>query len=233
MMLLGANDGIEALKAILGYWWAILGALVIGGMVVVECVKYITNNWRRTREAQFEAGQLENEAKLKALMLQQGMPPDEIERVLASGSGSLGRRRGEGQLEELMIEQGIPADQIERVLRAKKSGGASPDAEALVVETLVKNDYNAEHIEKVLAGARSHGKINDDTVRLVKVMAENWMKADDIERVLRAQRAGKARTIDIKAALAEAGVADSEADKVLREVQAGDDPQRKAPPRSA
>jgi SOS response regulatory protein OraA/RecX len=232
MMLLGSGDGVQVLQGVLKHWFAILGALVIVGIVIVESVKYATSNWRRAREAQLEAGQLENEAKLKALMLQQGMPPEEIERVLASGSGALSRKRGETQLEELMIENGIPADQIARVLKARKGEVSDVDAEAQVVETLVKNDYKAEHIEKVLAGARSHGKINDDAVRLVKIMAENWMKAEDIERVLRAQRAGQAKTIDIKAALADAGVAANKADKVLRAVQSDDD-EREAPTRSA
>lgn len=59
---------------------------IIGGLLIAVAA-IITSNWRRVKQAEFEAS-------LKAQMLDQGRTIDEIERVLAAGRR--GGRRSPG-----------------------------------------------------------------------------------------------------------------------------------------
>lgn len=218
-MMLSVSEAAELLNTLLDHWLVLLGGLVLVGVILTESIKLVLNNWRRSREAQYNAQQLENEAKLKALMIQRGMPLDEIERVLATGGAARKSRGDDTRLEELMIEQGMEASEIQRVLRARRGAGSSRNNEPSLVEMLVENDYKAEQIEKILKAARVKDEVDDDALHLVRVMAENWMSAEDIERVLRARRAGPTQPAEIKAVLSQAGVDDAKAERVLRAVK--------------
>jgi len=54
------------------------------GITVMVAVNVVANQWRKVRQAEYRAIQIEAEAKLKTEMVQRGMTADEIERVIRS-----------------------------------------------------------------------------------------------------------------------------------------------------
>ncbi len=222
---------VEIINAVAEHWLLVVVIVMFTCWAVVEMVRVVAKNWRRIAEARYQAAVLENEAKLKALMLQRGMPPEEIARVLASGSGSMkADDAGSGQLEKMLLEHGIEADEIKRALHGS---GESGSHETEIVEKLVEAGYEADDIAGILTAARINSQIEADAVRLVKVMADNEMDSDDMERVLRARRSGKVVSIDVAAALKGAGVGNTKIDRVIRAVQGDDQAGPDAPTRSA
>jgi hypothetical protein len=109
--------------------------------------------WRAVKQS-------EQRAQLTAMMLERGLKPDEIERILLAAAA----------------KPGAAADPPD------------PDPEVAIVKHLTDNDYDGDDVQKVLGAVRQFHPIDDATVRLVKTMAENWAEADDIASVIRNRR---------------------------------------------
>jgi hypothetical protein len=152
--LLAGDEEIALMIAVIGV--AVAAALVFAFWIVVD-------GRRKTRIAELKAEAADNEARLKALMLQRGMNADEIERILSAGDATA-------------------------ELRSEPIGDEhARNPEARIVQVLADNGYGGEDIERVLRTARVDGAIPATAVRTVETLAGNWAKAGDIERVLRTQ----------------------------------------------
>jgi SOS response regulatory protein OraA/RecX len=184
----------------MGEWLSKLdgGTLVwvaaILGVTVYSIVAALIQAWRRVRSAEMEAS-------LKQQMLDKGLSPEDIERVLrASGkSGGGPASTGAGTraaVVETLAENGLSGDDIERVLRAFQDGSradrhAAPapgSAERVAaVETMLDNGLSAEDVERVLKAFAADAPLTAaQRTALVEKMAQSGMDAKDIERVLRA-----------------------------------------------
>jgi len=142
--------------------WAVAVVAIVAAVwtAIYFIVKTASSNHRRTRLATLQADAAENEARLKALMIQRGMSAAEIEQVLASGA--------------------VPKTNFVEV-------DEHQDAEARIVRVLSDNGYNGDAVQSILKAARVNGRIDPAAAQLVTTLAENWAKAGDIERVLRSR----------------------------------------------
>lgn len=149
----------------------LIALVAVAGGMLTGIIALVAKQWRRVRLAELEA-------TLKQQMLERGMVPDEIERVLRaspeeagaeSALAALARRSSNGTAEgnapgrsvlgkavlvEKMVENGYEAKDIERVLRAfgdDDSAAGSGFAEKIaLVEKMVENGYEGEDIARVL-----------------------------------------------------------------------------------
>jgi hypothetical protein len=133
-------------------------AILIGGIAIVLSVWAIASAWKSIRCS-------EHQTRLTALMLERGMKPDEIERLLRAGP-----------ILAMAIAENKSADL------------ADNDPEVRIVNALAGQSYEGDDVEKVLSAARESGPIDEPTVGIVKAMAESWADADDIAKVLRNRR---------------------------------------------
>jgi hypothetical protein len=99
------------------FWLAIVGGAVFYGVAVA-----IVQAWRRVRLTEIDAA-------LKQHMLEKGMSPDDIERVVRASSRSsagAGESSSEGdesrtELIQNLAENGMSSEDIERILRAMQN----------------------------------------------------------------------------------------------------------------
>lgn len=152
LMLADVDDGV----------FIVLGlSVTLGGFYMIwACWRVWMDSRRRTRIAELQADAADNEARLKALMIQRGMAADEISRVLSSGTAH-------AAIKDLDDERG--------------------NAEDRIVKVLADNGYEGSDVERVLKAARVNGAIGIDAAVLVERLAGNWSKAADIERVLQSR----------------------------------------------
>lgn len=129
--------------------------IVVTAGAIVGIVAVLAAAWRWARDVDYRA-------RLTAMMLQRGMNPDEIERILRAG--------------------GPPA---------KPSDAAFDEPETRLVKELADHYYDGDDINTVLEAAREHGPIDDSDVRFVRPMAESWVSATEIARALRSRRPGR------------------------------------------
>src|SRR5262245_40180914 len=133
-------------------------AVIVSGIVIVLSTWAIASAWKSIRCS-------EHQTRLTALMVERGMKPDEIERLLRAGP----------------ILAAALSD-------AKSTDIAASDPEVRLVNALTGQSYDGDDVEKVLSAARDSGPIDEPTVGIVKAMAESWAEADDIAKVLRNRR---------------------------------------------
>jgi hypothetical protein len=108
--------------------------------------------WVRVRRA-------ENRSRLTSEMLQRGMNPAEIARVLLAY--------------ELTSPESIKAEAEE-----------AESADVRLIKALSSESYDGEDIQRILAAARGDGALTDERVGVVREMAKAWAEADDIIRAL-------------------------------------------------
>lgn len=133
-------------------------AVIVGGVVLIVAAWAFASAWKSIRCS-------EHQTRLTALMLERGMKPDEIERLLRAGP---------------ILAMAIAAN--------KQSGPAENDPEVRLVNALTEQSYDGDDVEKVLSAARESGPIDEPTVGIVQAMAESWAEAEDIAKVLRNRR---------------------------------------------
>lgn len=134
-------------------------ALIVSGIVLVLGSWAFASAWKAIRCS-------EHQTRLTALMVERGMKPDEIERLLRAGP-----------ILAMAIAEAKPGDP------------AASDPEVRIVNVLAGQSYDGDDVEKVLSAARDSGPIDEPTVGIVKAMAESWADADDIAKILRNRRA--------------------------------------------
>src|SRR5262245_54497725 len=117
-------------------------ALIVSGIVLVLGIWAVASAWKSIRCS-------EHQTRLTALMVERGMKPDEIERLLRAGP----------ILAMAMAE-------------AKSGDTAATDPEVRIVNALTGQSYEGDDIEKVLSAARDSGPMDESTVGIVKAMAE-------------------------------------------------------------
>lgn len=134
--------------------------------------------WRRIRQS-------EHRTRLTAMMLERGMTPEQIEKVIAAGQ--IGQ--------DPAPAVGAPSDPC-------------ADPEVRVIEHLTEWDYEADDVQKIVDTVRRHGQFDEVTVRIVETLASNWEDADAIVRLLeaRAKRGPSPRAAGGPAGAAAAGV---------------------------
>lgn len=154
-LLLGSDDEAAMVIAIV----AIVGGIGWG------IIHSVNASMRKTRAAELRATAAENEARLKAMMLQRGMSADEIERVLNAQSEELAR--------------------IRRYDEDDMTGAKT--AEERITATLASNGYEGADIERILRAAKSRGPIKPELVGMIRSLAGSWTSGKDIERIVLAQ----------------------------------------------
>lgn len=116
--------------------------------------------WVRVRRA-------ENRSRLTSEMLQRGMPPGEIARVLLAY--------------ELTSPEAVAADE-----------DAAESAEVRMIKAMSAESYDGGDIQRVLAAARAAGGPDEQIVGVVREMAKAWADADDIVLALESRERGAA-----------------------------------------
>lgn len=127
--------------------------LVVGAGALVAIIVAIATAWAVIRKS-------EHRTRLTAMMLERGLKPEEIERILVSGFGDAEKAS-------------------ERLLDAN-----TPDPEVKVVTHLSNCSYDGDDIQKILVAARAAGGIDQGAIDMIKVMANNWTDAEEIAKVL-------------------------------------------------
>lgn len=142
-----------------------VAVVAIAGGIAWGIVHSVCASARKTKAAELRAAATENEARLKAMMLQRGMSAEEIERVLNAQS-----------------------DEVSRIRRCETddlSGGQTP--EERITSTLADNGYEGKDIERILRAAKSRGPIKPELVGMIRSLSGSWTSGKDIEKIVLAQ----------------------------------------------
>jgi len=107
--------------------FAATAIIVIATVGIAFIVCFLGYHWLQYRHAELEAA-------LKQEMVQRGMTPDDILRVLKASRTDPQTQRQAG-LAQHMVNMGLSADEIERVLKASRTAAAAPAEEKRVQET--------------------------------------------------------------------------------------------------
>ena len=126
--------------------------IALAASTVVIIAWAIAWAWVRVRRADIRS-------RLTTDMLQRGMNPAEIGRVL------------------LAYELTTP-----EAIASEEDASATPDVR--MIKAMSAQDYEGEDIQRVLTAARTLGGINEQQVGIVREMANAWAGTDDIIHAL-------------------------------------------------
>lgn len=74
-----------------------IGLCAVAGGVLIAVISVLSGAWVRVRRAEYQGQLAEAEAVLKQQMIEKGMSPEDIERVLAAGVAKSGKKRAESE----------------------------------------------------------------------------------------------------------------------------------------
>jgi hypothetical protein len=136
------SDFFESLPGILTV------SLIFGGWVIVAVVSSVAKNWRKVHES-------EHLAALKQSMIERGMSPDDIERVLRAGPGEFedDANNETTQFSKKLAEHGVPAPAMEQILSAFRT--AKGNEKSTMAKTVVAMLDGGADAQQVMAVVRA------------------------------------------------------------------------------
>jgi hypothetical protein len=174
----------------------ILGVL---GFCAFLTITVLVCQWARVRVAQ-------SDNALKAQMVEKGMSPADIDKILLTSShpdpsrmeaeSAHALKAQQAQLDHAlkaqMVEKGMSPADFDQVLLASSNRSSwqmrSPPAsvdKATLIGTLAANNVDSEGIERILlALAKNPEQDQALKIKAIESMVENAMEAEDIERVI-------------------------------------------------
>lgn len=128
----------------------VVAAGCAAGTLILACW-FFAAAWHKIRQSQ-------HRAQLTAMMVQRGMPVDEIERVLRASSVSAAEAVD------------VPAD------------------DPGIIKMLTDNNYEGSDVQRILSALHASGGATPENARIIKALSDNWADTGDIERILLARR---------------------------------------------